>query len=325
MEQKKTEYKSCFAESIENFVNEKKSLGYAYKFQSEIFAKFDKFCIDNRINSECITNEITTMWELYIENTGKSYKEKGISCICALSEYLCLHGKESFIPQRYTNHQKVVPHVLSKDEITAFFTELDKTYVKCNNECFSRMAVEYKVFFRLVYCCGLRNSEACNLKIGDLDLENKRITINHSKGDKDRYVYFSNDLQELLRKYIQYLHEYINSEFLFPGQNSSEPVIRTSISRKFNEIWNRTDYSKFVDKKPTVHSLRHSFVVNRINSWIDQSIDIKELMPYLSKFLGHSSIEETFYYYHMTKDGFKRIRDQDYVLDSIIPEVEYEE
>ena len=210
MEQKKTEYKSCFAESIENLVNEKKSLGYAYKFQSEIFAKFDKFCIDNKINSECITNEIATLWELYIENTGKSYKERGISCICALSEYLCLHGKKSFIPQRYTNHQKVVPHVLSKDEITAFFTELDKTYVKCNNECFSRMAVEYKVFFRLVYCCGLRNSEACNLKIGDLDLENKRITINHSKGDKDRYVYFSNDLQELLRKYIQYLHEYIN-------------------------------------------------------------------------------------------------------------------
>lgn len=325
MEQKKTEYKSCFAESIENLVNEKKSLGYSYKFQTAMFEKFDNFCIDNKINSECITNEIATLWELYIENTGKSYKEKGISCICALSEYLCLHGKESFIPQRYTNHQKVVPHVLSKDEITAFFTELDKTYVKCNNECFSRMAVEYKVFFRLVYCCGLRNSEACNLKIGDLDLENKRITINHSKGDKDRYVYFSNDLQELLRKYIQYLLEYINSEFLFPGQNSSEPVIRTSISRKFNEIWNRTDYSKFVDKKPTVHSLRHSFVVNRINSWIDQSIDIKELMPYLSKFLGHSSIEETFYYYHMTKDGFKRIRDQDYVLDSIIPEVEYEE
>ena len=108
MEQKKTEYKSCFSESIENLVNEKKSLGYAYKFQSEIFAKFDKFCIDNKINSECITNEIATLWELYIENTGKSYKERGISCICALSEYLCLHGKKSFIPQRYTNHQKVV-------------------------------------------------------------------------------------------------------------------------------------------------------------------------------------------------------------------------
>ena len=56
MEQKKTEYKSCFSESIENLVNEKKSLGYAYKFQSEIFAKFDKFCIDNKINSECITH-----------------------------------------------------------------------------------------------------------------------------------------------------------------------------------------------------------------------------------------------------------------------------
>lgn len=95
MEQKKTEYKSCFSESIENLVNEKKSLGYAYKFQSEIFAKFDKFCIDNKINSECITNEIATLWELYIENTGKSYKERGISCICALSEYLCLHGKKS--------------------------------------------------------------------------------------------------------------------------------------------------------------------------------------------------------------------------------------
>ena len=72
MEQKKTEYKSCFSESIENLVNEKKSLGYAYKFQSEIFAKFDKFCIDNKINSECITNEIATLYEY--PQSGKSWQ-----------------------------------------------------------------------------------------------------------------------------------------------------------------------------------------------------------------------------------------------------------
>ena len=66
--------------------------------------------------------------------------------------------------------------------------------------------------------------------------------------------------------------------------------------------------------------LRHTFVVFRINGWMTQGLDLNVLMPYLSKFLGHKSPGETFYYYHQVLEAFRIIREKDTVAKSVIPE-----
>ena len=65
---------------------------------------------------------------------------------------------------------------------------LNEAIRQSNTSClavFNRMAREYPVLFRLIYCCGLRNNEACSLKICDVDLENGLITLYRTKGNKD--------------------------------------------------------------------------------------------------------------------------------------------
>ena len=52
-----------------------------------------------------------------------------------------------------------------------------------------------------------------------------------------------------------------------------------------------------------------------------QGLDLNVLMPYLSKFLGHKSPDETFYYYHQVLEAFRVIREKDTVAKSVIPEV----
>ena len=53
------------------------------------------------------------------------------------------------------------------------------------------------MIFRLIYVCGLRNSEATNIKMNDIDLDEGKIRIIHSKGDKDRIVYMDKSLVNL--------------------------------------------------------------------------------------------------------------------------------
>lgn len=98
-------------------------------------------------------------------------------------------------------------------------------------------------------------------------------------------------------------------------------ILKTSVDRKFNELWNSTENASLCDKKPTVHCLRHAFVIKRMNEWMMQGIDLNNMMPYLSNHLGHSSPLESFYYYHQVEDTFRIIKQHEEILSTVIPEV----
>ena len=79
-------------------------------------------------------------------------------------------------------------------------------------------------------------------------------------------------------------------------------------------------------KHPTPHCLRHAFVVERFNEWMAQGIDTNKMLPYLSRYLGHKSPGETYYYYHLVDNAFDTVRQKDSVSGKVIPEVKlYEE
>lgn len=87
-----------------------------------------------------------------------------------------------------------------------------------------------------------------------------------------------------------------------------------------------TPYAGKVDKKPTVHSLRHTYVVTKMNDWMNEGKDFEAMMPYLRRYLGHTSIDETQYYYHQVVSAFEIVRKHDSVAGRVIPEVvPYEE
>ena len=58
-----------------------------------------------------------------------------------------------------------------------------------------------------------------------------------------------------------------------------------------------------------------------MNLWAESDEDLRVMMPYLSRYLVHKSINETFYYYYLVKDAYKTIEKKDTVADDVIPEV----
>lgn len=116
-------------------------------------------------------------------------------------------GKEAYIPSNFYKCEKRLVHILSDDEISAFFHEIDSYSPEIKAVSFLRLSTEYKVIFRLIYCCGLRISEARTLKWSDADLGAGILTIMHSKGHKDRLVYMSDDLTVLIKEYKTVLNE----------------------------------------------------------------------------------------------------------------------
>jgi len=135
-------------------------------------------------------------------------------------------------------------------------------------------------------------------------------------------VLLADDVLAMCRKYDAVMQDIApDREWFFPGRHLDRAIRKTSVDKKFGEFRNRTPFAGTVDKKPTVQCLRHTFVVNKMNEWMETGVDTGVMMPYLSRYLGHASIAETQYYFHTIEQALPIIRRHDSAAQSIIPEV----
>ncbi|KJF28428.1 hypothetical protein TZ02_03370 [Clostridium aceticum] len=325
MEAFRYQYSSVLAPYIEGLIRQKKADGFIYDYQSYILKTFDDFCLNRGYKNAVITRDVAMEWAVQRKTEGLNYRNQRVSFLRQLSLYMNSMGINSYIPHHMPSEKVSVPHIFNREELQAFFEVVD-TYLP-ENERWHCLAMEYQLLFRLYYCCGLRLSEGCGLEKKDVDLTNGILDIRQSKGRKDRQVYMADDLIELCRKYQAKMNwMQPNTVWFFPGRTPDKHIQKTSIDKKFKQLWEMTSYSKHCDKQPTVHAFRHTFVVNRINHWMVEGVSLENMMPYLSRYLGHSGIEDTMYYYHQVHTAFEIVRQKDQISAKVIPEVmPYEE
>jgi integrase/recombinase XerD len=172
--------------------------------------------------------------------------------------------------------QKQLPDVLSKKEVKQII-------LNTNN-------LKHKCLIVLIYSCGLRRSEAINLKIADIDSSRMLIKIRGGKGHKDRYVQLADSLLKILRAYYR---EYKPKIYIFEGQNS-EQYSSTSIS---NVIKNAAKKAG-IKKRVFPHILRHSFATHHL----EQGTDLR----YIQEWMGHNNSKTTEIYTHISEKDFKK-------------------
>ncbi|ACV63056.1 integrase family protein [Desulfofarcimen acetoxidans DSM 771] len=318
-------YRSSLAPYIEGLICQKRADGFLYEYEAYILKTFDDFCVDNGFRDTVITRELVMKWAVQRETEGINYRNQRVSFIRQLSLYMNSLGINSYIPRQTASTVTTIPHILSTEELKSLYHVID-SYLP-DKEKWQRFSIEYQVIFRLYYCCGLRLAEVCNLKVKDVNLEDGILKIVQSKGNKDRLVYMADDVADLCRNYHKRMVSLLpGSEWFFPGRVQGQPIRKTSMYKKFKQFWNMTPFADACDKAPTIHALRHTFVVNRMNEWMLEGTSLNTMMPYLSRYLGHSSVEGTFYYYHQVDKAFQIVRKKDSLSGRVIPEVvPYEE
>ena len=319
----KAPFASCFAEDLERFLRKKQDAGFQYDSAEYTLRRFDKYCADRPVSAPTVTKDLVDSWLGSFDDCCAVTVAGRASVIRQFSLFLLSIGKEAYVPGSKPHGKKRQVHVLSDDEINALFEKIDQYSPGLHAAPFCRLAVEYRVLFRLLLCCGLRVSEARKLKKNDVDLQDGTLLIRNGKGNKDRIVYLPDDLRVLLIRYTDRLMEDYDdcSVWLFPAREMDNLLSVSLIDKRFNEAWNATPFSQTCPDKPTVHSLRHTYVVKRMNLWMEQGIPLRSMLPYLSKYLGHKSVEDTFYYYHQLDTAFRIIHDKDRQSKVIIPEV----
>jgi len=153
------------------------------------------------------------------------------------------------------------------------------------------------VFFWTVYSMGLRLNEALNLDVTDLDAQRGLVPIHRGKGAKDRYIPLPVSTLELLRRYwLTHRHP----RLLFPADGRNHSLAKDGVSQAKNSMNESAVQGAMkliveklkIGKKVSVHTLRHSYATHLLEGGVSLKV--------IQKYLGHSSLQTTMIYLHLT-------------------------
>lgn len=175
--------------------------------------------------------------------------------------------------------EKKLPNIISKEEVKMIIDTI--------------RLLRYKALFFTIYSCGLRLSEALNLKPGNIDSKRMFIKVENGKGSKDRYIQLPKLTLNMIREHYK-THRNPNFIFPAPGQNGKgEKAALKHIPKKTAwDVFKKVGTQIGFKKKVHPHTLRHSYATHLL----EEGTDIR----YISKLLGHQSLETTLIYTHLT-------------------------
>ncbi len=217
---------------------------------------------------------------LYCTNVLKLTEASMHSRINAVKFYFeqVLHREKIFFDIPRPKKQIQNPKLFSKEEIEMILKNTDN--------------LKHKTMLLLAYSGGLRVSELVGMEVRDIDSKRMIINVIQAKGKKDRIVPLSKTTLKYLREYAA---AYKPKKYLFEGQYEGMPYS----ARSMQAILDRAKRKAKINRKGSVHALRHSYATHLL----DKGVDI----TYIQKILGHNDLRTTLRYLHVTTRDLSKI------------------
>ena len=158
--------------------------------------------------------------------------------------------------------------------------------------------LKHQTALSVAYGAGLRASEVVALKVSDIDSQRMTLRIEQGKGSKDRYAMLSPVLLEQLRLWWRTARaqgKMLDGGWLFPGL---DPIDQLS-TRQLNRAIHAAAKAAHIDKRVSMHTLRHSFATHLL----EQKVDIRVIQV----LLGHKKLETTALYAQVATDLLREV------------------
>lgn len=262
-----------------------------YKYSAESFLTWLE---KEQIKLKDVTSKDLMFFLLHRKDSGSGDLtiSKDIAGIRAFGEYLVRKGfwtENIALQMDKPKSTRNVPVVLSVDQIDSLLKSIDTTTLLGKRD---------DALFELIYSCGLRISEVCNLLVMNLHMEEKLILVS-GKGDKERLIPFGERAYNKLKLYLEEVRPVLvknkNAAEVFVNYKG-EPISRKGVWKRFQEL------QALSGVKSKVHTLRHSFATHLLSGGADLR-SVQEL-------LGHSDLSTTTIYTHITDSQLQDAHDK---------------
>lgn len=207
-------------------------------------------------------------------------------------------------PDKPKRPQSFIPYIYNREELKLLFMNAmtyRKWFAKNHPEAIQGIIM-------LTYLLGLRPGETLKIEMSDVHLANDNyILIKDTKFYKSRIVPFNDNVAEYLKNFLEWrtakrLPLESNAK-LFLDQFGN-PYSSSAMQRMFTMIREQSGIYRYDGARyqPRLEDLRHSFATHRIVSWYREGKNVQDLLPVLSTYLGHDSINSTAVYISFTDE-----------------------
>lgn len=239
--------------------------------------------------------------------------------------YMASMGLRARIPGELPRGGARLPHIMTGDERSAFFAQVDAYRPAGGCAAYRRLAGGHEVPSRAACRRGLRDSEACGVPGDRVDLDIGASAMAQSKGRKDRVVHVADDLTAPCPGCLAWPRGLPGPrpDWFFPSKDPGKPLASTSVDRVFGRFWNATAFAPECSDKPVARDLRFGSMTDRADRWAPDGAGVEAMMPYLSRRVGHKDLQSTYHHVHTSEQLRDVIAKYDVTGSSAIPEAGY--
>lgn len=255
---------------------------YTVKSYETDLKEFYDFALDKDINIELVREYLRKLYEDKYSNRSISRK---VSSLKSYFKYLESEGiiKDNFM--RLISNPKIektLPNYLNYDDLEKLLNFPDRS---------NKYGLRDALILEMLYSSGVRVSELANMRLSDIDFNERKILI-FGKGSKERYVYYGSKCADLLDKYLKIDHR--DSPYLLIGKRKEKLN-----EREIRAIVTDTAKKAGISVHVTPHTLRHTYATHMLN----EGADLKSV----GDLLGHESLSTTQIYTHVSNERLRQV------------------
>jgi integrase len=313
-------FTSVFAPQLNQFLAFKEHMGFSGASRIWYLKQFDAYCtrndrttfdrdtVEGWVTEQLASSRRYRSWMSYIRDVGRWLQAHGNSDAYVLSD----QWKAAFVPAH--------PYLLSTNEVERFFTAAARIKAE------SPWRWQAVAFFTLMHSCGLRTGETRLLRTDRVDLDEGHIDVVWSKGNRGRRLPLTGDVIEVLTACDRATREQFGqTRRTFFVSAAGNQVTAATVGKIFARICDQAGLPRAVGgQRPRPYDLRHHFAYANIERWMRHGLDATAMLPYLARYMGHATIESTYYYVHTSPDFMQTYADITDRTQSVLPEVGFE-
>jgi integrase/recombinase XerD len=283
-------FRGPLAARMHSFLEIRRAVGRNASSEVKVLRYLDRFLMGELKQGQALTRQVAERWIDGFKHLSIGTRSNRISVLRQLCFYLSRFDKRTCLIRRdiLPRRTRPAPHIYSMREVKAIMAATKRI-----GPPKSLRPLLISTLIGLLYATGLRIGEALKLKLADVDLSRRLLTIRESKFRKSRYVPISKSTMCALavfmrrRKAFGFSTEPGAPLFVSPqGRAYGEPRISEIFLAIIRSLGLRGPAGQ---RGPRVHDFRHSFAVTRLAAWYRQSAVLQAKLPLLTTYLGHTT------------------------------------
>lgn len=278
---------------IEGYVAFKQALGFDFSGEAQRLRSY----LESTSGGE-LSQDSALAWACGGVGHPRSYQIQRYETVRRFSEFA--HALDSSVPALQPGllgktGNRVVPFIYSKEDIVILMNS-----ARSLKSPDGLRGESLAFLIGIMSCCGLRISEALGIEDSDLDEAEGALVVKNSKFGSSRTIALMPDVIDSIKRYQAFRNGIAGKPKArqMIVTTSGRPLSQDSAEGMFSEIrWTLLNRGEtFSGRMPRLHDARHSFAVATILRWHEEGEDVNALIPYLSAYLGHKKLSDTYWY-----------------------------